>query len=403
MNELDLYNSIVSAITSDEEIKESAVAHCLIQAMKMILAEDNPRLFYKMTKATILFEGFYKALSKDSAIRKAFLQLRSNRWKNHYGTPTLLFLLSYQQKIDAICNQFKLSGSSQIDIQELDIDSNIETDNVNQIIVDNTTIKNVALPAGKESEGKLIKTNNPIGGFTTIPCDPYSKKFLSYVADVATRDGKVLEVGAAFGAASLQALSLGATVYCNDIDPNNLAVVCNRYHDGHGYNRDASTGDSNKLVFVPGSFPDELSGLPKNSFDAILICRVLHFFKGEIIEKSIRQMGELLKPGGKLFIVCETPYLKNWQRFIPEYEKRVAQGVEWPGEITNQSEYENSGYAATLPTLMNFMSKVVIDRTINRSGLFDIEQSSYINRAGQFPEDLLLDGRESVGAVAVKK
>jgi len=403
MNETSFFNSIVTIIENDERMKESVAARALIEKLKVLLDEDNVRLFDKMTKMTILFEGFYRFISDNSEIKKQLLQIRLQRWKNHFGTPTLLFLLSYQQQIDSICNQFKVLGNNQIDIQELDIDLNIETDSVNRVIVYKTAMKNVVMPVINESEGLLIKTHNPIGGFATIPCDPYSKKFLSYVEEIAKNDGKVLEIGAAFGAASLVALSLGTTVYCNDIDSKNLAVVSSRYFGEHDTDRNPNTGDSTKLVFVPGSFPDELSGLPKKSFDAILICRVLHFFKGETIEKSIKQMGELLKPGGKLFIICETPYLKNWESFIPEYEKRVDRGVEWPGEITNPADYESSGRVATLPTFVHWISKDIIDQTIKRTGLFEIEQSGYIDRAGQFPDDLILDGKESVGAVAVRR
>ena len=122
----------------------------------------------------------------------------------------------------------------------------------------------------------------------------------------------MLEIGAAFGAASLQALAKGAKVFCNDIDPSNLAVVRNRHVKVDGIQQESVTGDDSKLVLVPGSFPDELAGLPKNYFDAILICSVLHFFTGEQIEKSLEQLSIHLKPGGKLFVVCETPYLKNW-------------------------------------------------------------------------------------------
>ena len=74
---------------------------------------------------------------------------------------------------------------------------------------------------------------------------------------------------------------------------------------------------------IPGELPDELIGLPEKFFDAILICRVLHFFTGAKIEESLALLSKLLAPGGKIYIVCETPYLKNWQRFIPEFNKRV--------------------------------------------------------------------------------
>lgn len=54
-------------------------------------------------------------------------------------------------------------------------------------------------------------------------------------------------------------------------------------------------------------------------------------------------MSKLLAPEGKIYIVCETPFLKNWQRFIPEFNRRVGNKVEWPGEITEPAEYEVVG------------------------------------------------------------
>jgi hypothetical protein len=108
-----------------------------------------------------------------------------------------------------------------------------------------------------------------------------------------------------------------------------------------------------------------------------------------------------LKPGGKLFLVCETPYLKNWQRFIPEFNKRVSQGIKWPGEITNPAEYESSGRAAMLPKFVHWITKEVLEKSLQQNN-FEVEYLSYIDRRSQFPEDLLLDGRESIGAVAVK-
>jgi ubiquinone/menaquinone biosynthesis C-methylase UbiE len=115
---------------------------------------------------------------------------------------------------------------------------------------------------------------------------------------------------------------------------------------------------------VPGYFPDELAGLPENHFDAILICRVLHFFTGDMIDKSLQQLSRYLKTGGKLFVVCETPYLKNWQSFIPEYDKRIADGIKWPGEITNPADYESSGRAATLPKFVHWISKDILEHLI---------------------------------------
>ncbi|HMT02473.1 MAG TPA: hypothetical protein PKD00_04075 [Burkholderiales bacterium] len=102
-----------------------------------------------------------------------------------------------------------------------------------------------------------------------------------------------------------------------------------------------------------------------------------------------------------LDIVCETPYLRNWQKFIPEYEHRVIQGWNWPGEINNPADFESSGRASTLPKFVHWLTKDILDQILIKTK-FTIEKSSYIDRIGQFPNDLLLDGRESVGAIARK-
>lgn len=59
--------------------------------------------------------------------------------------------------------------------------------------------------------------------------------------------------------------------------------------------------------------------------------------------------------------------------------------MEWSGEIEDPSMY----------------TKEVLDKSLQKTNFF-VEHSSYINRKGQFPDDLILDGRESVGAIAIK-
>ncbi|ASQ45115.1 class I SAM-dependent methyltransferase [Legionella clemsonensis] len=214
--------------------------------------------------------------------------------------------------------------------------------------------------------------------------------------------GKVLEIGAAFGAATLEAIARGATVFCNDINPENLAVVRQRFLEATNACIDSLTGDSGALVLIPGELPDELIGLPKKYFAAILICRVFHFFSGAKIEEALGLLSTLLAPEGKIYIVCETPFLKNWQRFIPEFNKRVEENEEWPGEIAEPANYESSGRVSSLPKFVHWITKEVLERSLIKEG-FSIEHSEYINRSGQFPEDLLLPeyGKESIGAIGV--
>lgn len=369
-----------------------------------LIKDDSRDDALKMTSMSVLFEGFYQSIRAGLPLKKRLSEIRLERWGSHYGTPTITFLLTYSTQIEKTKYIFGLALSQTDESPkpwEIANSERLSLDRQNSVLVDAKSPDAVPMPPEDEKTGHFLKTHNPSGGFTTTPCDPVSLKFIEYAAEVAGKGGTVLELGAAFGAASLEALARGATTFCNDIDPANLAVVRNRHIRRSGIQESSVTGDDSKLVLVPGAFPYELEGLPKNHFDAILICRVLHFFPGADIEKSLEQFLDLLKPGAKLFIVCETPFLKNWQRFIPEFEKRIGDGVRWPGEITNPAEYESSGRAASLPKFVHWITKEVLEKSLKEKK-FGVEHLDYINRSGQFPADLLLDGRESIGAVAAK-
>lgn len=398
----EFYNKIKKAV-EEGSFQDSSEAYNIFLTFLNELNSAHLDSNAKMTSMSILFEGFYRSLENYEALKKHLSSIRLERWGNHYGTPTITFLLTYQSQIEKTCHIFssKLSEKTESKPWEIIKNESLTVDQHNSVLVDETSPSKVAMPSEEEKTGQFLKTHNPSGGFTTTPCDPVSQKFIEYASEIAGKDGTVLEIGAAFGAASLKALANGAKVFCNDIDASNLAVIRNRYIQTITNSQHSVTADDSKLILVPGAFPEELAGLPMNFFDAILICRVMHFFTGEQIEKSLEQLSTHLKPGGKLFIVCETPYLKNWQRFIPEYDKRVSEGIKWPGEISNPADYESSGRAASLPKFVHWITKEILEKSLTQLK-YGVEHLSYIDRSGQFPKDLLLDGRESIGAVAAK-
>jgi ubiquinone/menaquinone biosynthesis C-methylase UbiE len=363
--------------------------------------------FLTMTRITVLFEGLYRYLQENN-LHFLLADARIKRWKAHFGTPTVRFLLSYKQEIDQTKHFFySMQNAEQIlpvTPWLIPVNKHAVIDYKNHVMVLSDAMDRVKVPAQKEITGLFTKTHHPLGGFTTTPCDPVSQQFIQHAASVVSRNGKVLEIGAAFGAATLAAIGKGATVFCNDIDADNLGVVRKRYLETLNNPKDSLSGDDHKLVLVPGALPEDLTGLPEKFFDAILICRVLHFFTGAKIEESLTLMSKLLTPGGKLYVVCETPFLKNWQRFLPEFERRVESGFEWPGEINNPADFESTGRAASLPKFVHWITQEVLERSLLRAGL-RLEHSEYINRAGQFPEDLLLPeyGKESIGVIAMRK
>lgn len=399
-----LAKEIKLSLTSAEPTQKE-INNFFLNAIISIKSDNNVDTEVKNTRAYIIFEGFYNYVT-NTDIKKNLIAARIKLWKNHFGTPTVPFLLSYKNEIENTKQIFNLFSKNQPDLINtswmINKHNNFILDKTNNILINPKIISTIQTPSAKEKTGEFTKTHNPSGGFTTTPCDPVSMKFIEHAARSAKHHGKVLEIGAAFGAATLEAIEQGATVFCNDISAENLAVIKKRFMEIKGTSISSTDGDDNNLVLIPGEFPDELSGLPKNYFDAILICRVLHFFTGEKIEESLAFFTKLLAPKGKIYIVCETPFLKNWQKFIPEFNNRIQAGEKWPGEINNPADFESSGRAASLPKFVHWMTKEVLERSLKHAGL-TVEQVEYINRKGQFPDDLLLPeaGKESVGAIGV--
>jgi len=224
-------------------------------------------------------------------------------------------------------------------------------------------------------------------GFMTTTLDVYSQQFVDEARNV---DAPVLEIGAAYGVATIPALKNGATVIANDLDERHLQILKNRtpkeFHD--------------RLILKPGKFPDELQ-IEDDSLSAVLICRILHFFDGDAIERSIKAVSRWLKPNGKIFIIADTPYLGNMQNLIPDYEARLNSGDKWPGYTTDIKSRVMPEFKDYLPNVMHFLDPTVLRRVLEENN-FEIETLETFARH-EYPPEIQLDGREGVAAIARKK
>ncbi len=230
----------------------------------------------------------------------------------------------------------------------------------------------------------FVKTLNNMG-FMTSQLDRFSQEFADFAPQAP---GPVLDVGAAYGVATLEALNKGARVIANDIDSRHLEILRDRVPEPN----------KTRLELLAGAFPEELTVKP-GSLGAVLVCRVLHFFDGPKLDQSARILFDWLASGGRVFIVAETPYLKNFQSFIPTYEARRAAGDPWPGFIDDVMAIAPER-GASLPPKMHFLDPEVLTRVFRAAG-FIVEKAETFARP-EFPEDIQLDGRESVGLVARK-
>jgi SAM-dependent methyltransferase len=200
----------------------------------------------------------------------------------------------------------------------------------------------------------------------------------------------VLDIGAAFGVASIPAIEAGATVIANDIEVTHLSeLALSLRHELRA-----------KAVLLVGSFPYEFD-LCDESLFAIHASNLFNFLSGSEIDEGLGRIRRWLIPGGRAFIASGTPYAQNVKDFIPIYEERKRSGDVWPGEVDNIHEFGDDPTLAELPDFLHLLDDEVLAQAFSRAG-FEVERAEMFARAG-IPEYLSFDGRENVGIVARAK
>ena len=200
----------------------------------------------------------------------------------------------------------------------------------------------------------------------------------------------VLEIGAAYGAVTLEALKNGATVIANDIDEKHLEEIYN--------NCDLNL--KKNLILIQNDY-DNLNFL-QDSLSAILCNRVIHFFDPEKTLRTIKKAYTWLEKGGKAFYTVETPYLKTFnmkKNLIKDFEERKKQGEQFPGFIKTK-DYGEDEISNILPEYLNLSDDEVLKNTFESCG-FQIEKC-YMFAREFYPDKARLDNRESAGIIATK-
>jgi SAM-dependent methyltransferase len=231
----------------------------------------------------------------------------------------------------------------------------------------------------------LVPTMND-KGFMFEVLDEYADDFIQTAG--ASNDA-ALEIGCAYGVATIAALQAGATITACDMDQRHLDVLRSRIDDKL----------AEQLTLQTGTLPD--IDLPEAHFGSLLCSRVLHFLTGEEIERSVQNMFRWLKPGGRLYLIADTPF-GIWRNFIPTWDENIAAGERWPGFMlkpVNYLPYEPSSEDIG-PPIMNLMVPDLLRRTCEESG-FEVTRTSFIDRS-DFGDRGKMDGRENCGVAAIK-
>ncbi len=236
----------------------------------------------------------------------------------------------------------------------------------------------------KEIEEGLIPTDNAMGVMTR-ELSPAAEAFVQ----LARRSAKpLLEIGAAYGNATLPALKAGSTVVANDLSSPELQVLANA----------APPEDRRRLVLLPAKYPDDVQ-LAESSLSGILAAQVFHFFDGPTVDRAFQKAFRMLEPGGSLFVLVMTPSLSYYRGFRERFEERLKHGERWPG-IFDPKEVATPDWKDRLPPMVHLFEKPILQRCAQESG-FVIDHLEYFCFE-HFPEKHRTDGREYVSLAAHK-
>ena len=228
-------------------------------------------------------------------------------------------------------------------------------------------------------EGLVPTLNNR--GFMSETLDYYSSRFVTYAGFTAD---EVLDIGCASGIATRAALESGARVLACDMEEGHVRIL----------ERETPVDLRNRLRTEVGVLPN--LDFPDQSFGAILCSRVLHFLLAGEIRTTLKKMYAWTVPGGKIFLIADTPYTGFWSSIAPDYERRKAVGEEWPAFIEDISTLLQSRQVpeGMLPYL-NPLDPDILRRECAAAG-FKVEEAGFTSR-GDDP-----DARQHAGCIAFR-
>lgn len=236
-----------------------------------------------------------------------------------------------------------------------------------------------------EIKQNLVTTLNK-RGYMLVKPEYFMQYFIDYAAKISE---PVLDIGAAYGVATIAALKKGAHVVANDIEPRHLEILKSKVPNSL----------LDKLDLKPGNITRDLD-FPESYFGAILASRIFSFIDPELLQHSFALIYKWLKPGGKFVYLGASPYMGTFAPFFSVYKARKKSNTPWPGYVDNIELYAPK-HAHQLPGFIHLIDEDTLKKLLTDAG-FNIEEMAYSPADEEHPEEMRLNNRTFLGAIAVK-
>ena len=239
---------------------------------------------------------------------------------------------------------------------------------------------------GANSAGLIPTLNSK--GFMNETLNQVSEAFVAYAA---TCGHQVLDMGCAYGVATLPALAAGAAVTACDMEAGHIDILQSRVPADQRPRLTPCVGELPQIDFL------------RETFGAVHCSRTVHFLKPDEVRLSFEKMVKWLKPGGRLFLVSDTPYAGYWSATVPDYLERKDSGDDWPGFIADTRPLlrpDSRKAQSDGPFHLNPMDPDILVREAERVGL-TVTEARYLPSVSKAERDRSLSQNQA-GLIAVK-
>jgi len=234
----------------------------------------------------------------------------------------------------------------------------------------------------------LIPTLNR-KGFMNETLNQVSQAFVDYAASC---EFQLLDMGCAYGVATLPALAAGANVTACDMDAGHVAILQSRVPQDQRWQLTPCVGEMPDIEFI------------RETFGAVHCSRLVHFLKPDDTRLAFEQMAKWLRPGGKLFLISDTPYAGYWSATVPDYLARKAAGEEWPGFIDDTRPLlrpDSRKAQSDGPFHLNPLDPDLLIREVERVGL-TVEDARFLPSVSKAKRERPLS-KNQAGVIAIKE
>ncbi|WP_299008869.1 class I SAM-dependent methyltransferase [uncultured Shewanella sp.] len=226
----------------------------------------------------------------------------------------------------------------------------------------------------------------------------FSNVSQAFIRDAASATHDLIDMGCAYGIATLAVLEMKKHIIACDLEQEHLAIL----------KQETPEDLLPYLELRQGYFPYDFD-FEKSTISGVHCSYVLHFLTGEEVTLALKSVYDWLVPEGCFYLSAATPYQKSLT-FIDEFNRCEVQGEDFPGQINLKTmsqfirqERLHCIPENVLPDFTHVFTIEILTKALKRAG-FTIENAHYFDI--NFPEQLDHffggNGRGFLGIIARK-